>query len=130
MPPPPAIRGERTPPSAGRRGSAPARRPQDGANGDARKDTARTAYERGDDVTAIAKAAGVTTASIYNWVRAGKWKRPTSEAGKPDRPQPAAPAAAANRVEQLPGRVRCPSCETMTSTDPCDGCGKPLPRRW
>ena len=68
---------------------------------------------------AVAKAAGVSPATIYAWSSKGKWKRP---------PAPGVKAPA--KGEQLAGRVRCPGCQTMTQTDPCDGCGKTLPRKW
>lgn len=70
----------------------------------------------------IAKAAGVSTATVYAWSSKGKWQRP----------KPAASAAAAESkagAEQLAGRVRCPSCQTLTGTDPCEACGQKIPRK-
>lgn len=70
--------------------------------------TARVAYERGEAVAKIAKAAGVRPGSVYYWASTGKWKR--RGAGG----------------EELTAKIRCPACEQITTRDPCAHCGKPV----
>ena len=86
---------------------------------------ARPLYERGDAVTAVAKAVGRTAATIYTWASKEKWARPKGHAAKPD----AAPVPD-NRTK-LAGSVRCtnPDCGVYTDYDPCTKCGKALKRR-
>lgn len=72
-------------------------------------DKAKQLWERGDSVSMITKAIGGSPARIYNWSSRFQWKRPTKQ-----------------KFVQLAARVRCPKCDTMTATDPCDGCGKPV----
>ncbi len=90
-------------------------------------------YEKGDDVPAIAKEYGVSTAALYARAKKLGWKRPEKE--KQSRPNPGAAASATtaprfDEPKQLSGKVRCTECESWTSTDPCEFCGKKQRKNW
>lgn len=76
---------------------------------------ARTLFEGGTKAEQIATQLGVTKAAIYYHAVHDKprWKRPKE---------------AKATGEQLPGKVRCPSCELWTERDPCSNCGKKVRR--
>lgn len=90
----------------------------DAAVEDARQQKAREQWEAGEATELIAKTAGVTTTSIYNWAKAGKWKRPEKR------------TPPAQGGSELGGRVRCPHCQLHTEKDPCEACGKPVRKKF
>jgi hypothetical protein len=98
----------------------------------------REAWERGDPRPDIAKAFGLKEKSVSNYAFRYGWTRPKK--GKSERPNPAAPAAAAQEKHDTPGRVisksvdlgatvTCPSCHLKTNRDPCSLCGSPVRRK-
>ena len=76
----------------------------------------RQQYEAGVPVAKIEGAKGHSGNWIYALASAGHWKRGAT----PTAPKPAPTG------EHLRGRVRCPSCESMTEWDPCEHCHKAI----
>lgn len=99
------------------KGKKPPIRPSFGRSDPDWQRGARAMFERGERVSAIAKAVKKSEPTIYSTASRMGWKRP---------PGPGVKASAA-RME-LPGNVRCPSCESMTKFDPCEHCGKKVRR--
>jgi len=124
---PPAMRGGAAGKPSSRRRSSP--RAAGRKNGGRPSDTvpsewaeARTRYERGDAVAAIAGQLKLSPATVYGRASKEHWKRPPGPGVKGT----AAPAKPEPKGEHLRGRVRCPSCESMTEYDPCEHCGKAI----
>lgn len=99
---------------------------------EARKAKAKKLWERDQPVGAIAKATGATVSSIYKWSSEGKWQRPKPGTAVSPAGDGAVTSAGARFDEPRPlgGRVRCTSCESMTSMDPCEYCGNKLKKSW
>lgn len=91
--------------------------------------TMKVQYESGNNADQIGKRFGISAAGVIYHAKVKKWKRP-------NRPKPGAVALPASTAPsfiepvKLAGGVRCPDCKSMTETDPCQFCGKKLPRKW
>jgi hypothetical protein len=96
----------------------------------------RKEFEDGLPSKTIGAHFGVTDSAVYLRAKAGGWKRGerlTQE--KTSRPKSGAATSAttAPRFEEptkLSGKVRCTECESWTSTDPCEFCGKKQRKNW
>lgn len=113
---------------------------------DAVKAQAKKLYEKNEPVGAIQKACRISGSMLYRWVNQGGWERPKPgaavepadggalvvEPASVTQAEPTPVTLATERAQstELPGAVRCTSCDLWTKSDPCSNCGTKLRRAW